>query len=109
LHAAQDRAIALGDAVETDALTSIAAHGAATVDVEKVLRMTSVPRTVRDRAAARLGTPARLADVVVSLAEVAAACDREEGETYARAAGRLVLRAAAFANAAAAAAGGAPA
>ena len=28
--------------------------------------------------------------MIVSLAEVASACDREEGETYARAAGRLV-------------------
>ncbi len=97
LLAAQEVALARGLAAEVDALAQIGPAGARRVDVAAALKATSLPRSVRDRAAASLPPLATLADVIVSLADVAAGCDREEGETYARAAGRLVARASAVA------------
>src|SRR5439155_19099284 len=91
LDAAQAAALERGLAAEAAALEAVAASGAARVDVRLALRSTSLPRSVRERAAAALAPSATLADVVVALADVAGSCDREEGETYARAAGRLVL------------------
>lgn len=93
LEAAQRASLTAGLELEAAALEAVAAV-AGRVEVPLALRATSLPRSVRDRAAAPLASVAALADVVVSLADVAGACDREEGETYARAAGRLVLRAA---------------
>jgi hypothetical protein len=40
---------------------------------------TSLPRSVRDRAAAPLASTASFADVVVALGDIAGGCDREEG------------------------------
>lgn len=90
---AQDASLEAGLRAEAAALASIAVWGPQCVDVAAALKATSLPRSVRDRAAAPLAAAATLADVIVSLAEVASACDREEGESYARAAGRLVARA----------------
>ncbi len=90
---AQDASLELGLSAEAAALAAIAVWGGQGVDVAAALKMTSLPRSIRDRAAAPLAGTATIADVIVSLAEVAASCDREEGETYARAAGRLVARA----------------
>jgi hypothetical protein len=104
LLAAQEAALARGLALEGAALASIAVAGARRVEVALALKATSLPRSIRDRAAAPLPSTATLADVVVALADVAGSCDREEGETYARAAGRLVARADAIAELAAVAA-----
>lgn len=91
--AAQERALAAGWSLASAAAASASTFGARVVETAAILVLTSLPRSVRDRAAAPLARLASLADVVVSLADVAAACDREEGETYARAAGRLLQRA----------------
>ncbi|MBL9087248.1 MAG: hypothetical protein JNM10_08905 [Planctomycetia bacterium] len=101
LEAAQRASLAAGLALDAEARAAIAGTGAARVDVPLALRATSLPRSVRDRAAAPLAATAALADVVVALGDVAGSCDREEGETYARAAGRLVQRAATLAEVAA--------
>lgn len=87
---AQDASLERGLSAEASALATIAVWGTQGVDVAAALKWTSLPRSIRDRAAAPLAATATIADVIVSLAEVASACDREEGETYARAAGRLV-------------------
>jgi len=104
LEAAQEAALARGLEAESGALAAIAVTGGRRVEVALALRATSLPRSVRDRAAAALASTAAFADVVVALADVAGACDREEGETYARAAGRLVARSLEIAEAAAVAA-----
>ena len=93
LAKAQEVSLERGLFLEREALAHAVALGPRAVDVALTLRSTSLARSVRERAATRLPAAATLADVVVSLAEVAGACDREEGETYARAAGRLLLRA----------------
>ena len=59
-------------------------------DVPAALRATSLPRSVRERAGAGLAARATLGAMAASLAAVASASEREEGETYARAAGRLL-------------------
>ena len=100
LHAAQEASILHGLALAQEGLATIAAAGPAPVEVALALRATSLPRSVRDRAGARLAASATLADVVVALADVAAGADREEGESYARAAGRLVRNATRIAAAA---------
>jgi hypothetical protein len=104
LLAAQEAQLARGLGVEAAGLAAIAAAGGRRVEVALALKATSLPRSIRDRAAAPLASTATLADVIVALADVAGACDREEGETYARAAGRLVARAEAIAELAAVAA-----
>lgn len=100
-EAAQRASLELGLALDAEARASIAPVGAARVDVPLALRATSLPRSVRERAASPLPATSSLADVIVALGDVAGGCDREEGETYARAAGRLVLRAAKLAEVAA--------
>lgn len=94
--AAQQKALVTGWALAGRAAAAAATFGARVVDPAAILVLTSLPRTIRERAAAPLSRLASLADVVVSLADVAAASDREEGETYARAAGRLLQRAEAW-------------
>lgn len=93
---AQARSLASGWALAGATAAAAATFGAKIVDTAAILALTSLPRSIRDRAATPLASVASLADVVVSLADVAAACDREEGETYARAAGRLLQRAEAW-------------
>ncbi|MCC7138774.1 MAG: hypothetical protein IT460_10165 [Planctomycetes bacterium] len=102
LQAAQDASLSRGLALEVEAFAAAAAFGARRVVVADALRATSLPRSVRERAGAALAAVAPLCDVVVALADVAGAADREEGETYARAAGRLLARGAAVVAAAAA-------
>ncbi len=63
---------------------------ARSVDPEEALKATALPLSVRERARPGSAARVRLGDVVLSLASVAATVDREEGECYARAAGRLV-------------------
>lgn len=101
LESAQRASLASGLALDAEARAAIAPTGPSRVDVALALRSTSLPRSVRDRAAQPLASTSSLADVIVALADVAGGCDREEGETYARAAGRLVLRAATIAEVAA--------
>jgi hypothetical protein len=88
---AQEVALERGLYLEREAYAHAVALGPRPVEVALALRATSLPRTIRERAAENLGATATFADVVVSLADVAGAADREEGETYARAAGRLLL------------------
>lgn len=101
LEAAQVEAISRGLALDETARREVAQFGNRRVDVRLALRATSLPRSVRERAAASLAAVGSVADVVVALADVAGAADREEGETYARAAGRLLLRAGVLADVAA--------
>lgn len=93
---AQARALSTGWRLAGAAAASAATFGAKAVDTVAMLALTSLPRTIRERALASLASVASLADVVVALAEVASASDREEGETYARAAGRLLQNAEAW-------------
>ena len=90
LALAQERSLERAAGLLEQVLVSARLSGPREADVAAALKATSLPRSVRERAA--LGLPARatLGAVAASLAGVSAACDREEGETYARAAGRLL-------------------
>lgn len=90
---AQHASLAKGWALAGAAAAAAATFGGSAVDTIALLKRTSLPRSIRERAAAVLASVASLADVVVALADVASAADREEGETYARAAGRALQRA----------------
>jgi len=93
---AQSSALETGWSLAGAAAAAAATFGSKPVDAVALLARTSLPRSVRERASARLASVASLADVVVTLADVASSSSREEGETYARAAGRVLQRAEAW-------------
>jgi hypothetical protein len=90
-EAAQEKAIARGLSLAEEAGRAAENRGGVPVDVEAALRTTSLPASVRAETAATTPGTTPLGAIVAALAAVAAARDREEGETYARAAGRLLL------------------
>lgn len=90
-EAAQERAITRGLTLAEEAVRAAEDRGGAPVDVDAALKATSLPASVRAEAAATTPVKATLGAIVAALAAVAAGRDREEGETYARAAGRLLL------------------
>jgi len=98
---AQQRALAAGWALAGATAAAAATFGGRVVETATALASTSLPRSVRERAVGRIASISSLADVVVALAETASGSDREEGETYARAAGRLLQRAEAVVSVAA--------
>jgi hypothetical protein len=90
-EAAQREAIDRGTALAAGAAYAAAGRGGVVVDASAAAKATSLPASVRAEVAAATPPRAPLGEVVAALAGVAAARDREEGETYARAAGRLLL------------------
>lgn len=91
LLSAQEWALVRGVAQRDLWLKAFDRVRARAVDPEEALRSTALPLTVRERARPSGAARVRIGALVASLASVAAKAEREEGECYARAAGRLVL------------------
>jgi len=90
LLAAQADAIRAGLSLATEARAAIEERASVPVDVAAALKTTSLPLTVRTEAARGLDTVAALGEAAAGLARVAAEREREEGEAYARGAGRML-------------------